>query len=316
MSDEKTTEKPVGPPKQKVWPIMVCGFALTAFGFYFVFFDVDSVGVERAAVATPLVDVEPLQLDAGSNVEPTKLEYRGADRSFDVVLDQGTTRASDASLRTTIEFRLVEKSVKPANGEGFAYQRSFENAKIAVRRGDDVTGREVTREVVRLLEATILELGYAPNGELIRKEVVSSESAQLRPTLDLINDALRTAFPPMPAEALNIGEKWSHQIPARTSESEVLAVEGRTQYDAELAAVTNETALIKATVTGAIRTTWDDSEERRGHLEIGLTGEASWLWSREEGGPISSRMKLSRQTRTPAGDSRESASIRIRLDRL
>lgn len=313
MSDEQATEKS-DVKKQKLWPIFLVAFLLAGFGFYVVF------ATERVATEAPgerakqAVAGEPLVLEGEPAGQTIELEYSRAVRVFRVRMTQKAIRPSGETLTTTLSFRLRDEPAAPKDGEALAFRRTFVDARVTLERDGEAYGREITNEVVRLLEAAVLEVGLTDDGQLVRTEVVSSESAQMRPTLNLVGDALRFVFPSLPAEPVNVGESWSSIIPSKVDGSDALTVEGGLELQAEVAKVTESGALLMMTVDGSTRSTWDDGEENSGHVEVTHRGEGEWIWDREARQPMRARWELSRQTRDPAGSVLDEGEIVILVE--
>jgi hypothetical protein len=301
--------------EQKMWPIFVTGFALMGFGFYFVFGQ-PSPDIGAEAAVAERVDSTPLEPLKSTVSEPLMLEYGSGERRYRLEMEQMAMRPHGASLRTTLTLDLHDSPAPPRADEEFAFLRSFKNVRVSVRKGNERVGEDVTNEVVRLLEATKLEVGFAKNGERLRSEVVSSESAQMRPTLDLLNDATQLLFPPTPVEPVNVSESWSIRIPAELQGTDIVEVEGATDVKSTLSAATKSEARLDAEFTGDIRTTWDDAEERRGHLETVISGNGGWLWDRSLGRPKVAKATLERKTLEPDGEKLESATIVVSATEL
>lgn len=310
MSDEAVAEKS-DVPRQKLWPIFLFAFALAAFGFYMVFGTERSVADGAAVRAEAAVAGEALVLDGGTE-QTADLEYSRSVRTYLVTMTH-RARRDEKELVTTLQFRLRDEPSEPQGDELLAFKRTFHDARVTVETEQRTFGVDVTNEVVRLLEAAVLEAGYARGGQLVRREVVSSESAQLRPTLDLIGDGLRFLYLPLPEEAVNRDESWSIAIPSEVVGDDVIGVEGSIDISSELAELTAERALLKVAVSGATRSTWDDGEERRGHVEVVHSGGGEMLWDREKGEPGEARYVLQRSTREPDGTVLEEAEIVLRF---
>jgi hypothetical protein len=108
---------------------------------------------------------------------------------------------------------------------------------------------------------------------------------------------------------VNVGESWSVRIPAEVVGGDVVEVQGGTDVETTLVAASEKDVRLNGSFDGTVRTTWDDAEARRGHVETVVTGEGAWRWSRSMKIPVEVAVRMTRQTLEPDGEQLEHATI-------
>lgn len=228
-SDIDATDVPEPEKPQKVWPLFALGFALVAFGYYFVFTDVLEEDSDTGRVVELEVDENQfarVPSELGALDGPVEFSLSSDPRKLRFELSQSTLRASgpEASvLEVSIAFTATDTPV----GEGaLTYEREYSDIEVAVSENGKPIGGGVAPQVEELLARVVHRLAYAPNGRLEDVSITSIDSAQLRQLVSVVTDATSMVALRFPEEQILVDESWSYRAPYSVSSDNGMDLNG------------------------------------------------------------------------------------------
>ncbi len=116
---------------------------------------------------------------------------------FDVVFEPG-----DADLTEELGDEVTTATLR------------FAKPRVALRRLErEAVGRDVAAQLEHLLGGAEAAMGVTPHGRVKAFTWRSALNPQVRPTLELIEDAITLLLPRFPTMAVNPGEQWEYEVP-------------------------------------------------------------------------------------------------------
>ncbi|MEZ4460003.1 MAG: hypothetical protein R3E66_09785 [bacterium] len=194
--------------KNRLWPLYVLGLSLTAFGFYFAFYQSDPPKPTATAKVEGVgagIDAVPKDLRRS---DPQQFEIKASPRRAKIWLEQSQDSREGGSVDTQLRFTMIDT---PAGG--LTFERTYADVSIESQSDSKPLGAEIPDHVAELIETVKHRITLQSNGQVEGYELVSSQSGQLAPLLAMLKDAMQMMSPQFPREPVNVDEPWSYRAP-------------------------------------------------------------------------------------------------------
>ncbi len=302
---------------QRLYPLFLLGFGLIALGSYLghqSYFKPNLAPRPDVIAAPSMLEVSEAELVVDGIDGGLDLRYLpDASHQLELTMRQQNSYVSpttgERSLETRLSMLVRETSLSAEDVDELSIERAFSNVRVDVLEDGRRIGADITRQLEMLLKGAEQRIAMSERGQIERFEWLSDTNAQVRQTLNLVDDAARLLTTHFRREPVHVGEEWTYRVRSEAHQpSEGFEADGNLVVTNRLVGVVEragrEYAVIRQRFEGKLTGAFGEAGKTTTY-RMRSEGSGMVLFDIERGAIYSSQVELERTTEFEALDGLE-----------